>query len=153
MASITPTPKHPAFSATGQRVTAGTAAEFRPNINAAVAALEARVALMAALLERVVAPGALGGGTITTSAGLTVSIAAGSALAPTWVGWDAPVSLTLPASSTRYIWLRQDGTFSLTATTSAPLASDGHGAALRWGSATTSGSAVTAIDNARASYA
>ena len=97
--------------------------------------------------------GWVSGGAMTAGTDLSVTIAAGTGMAGHYVAWDAPVTVGgLAASTTNYIWLRQDGwgasAFHVTQTPVAPPSSDGHGAAVLWGTASTNATAVTAVSHA-----
>ena len=97
--------------------------------------------------------GWVSGGAMTAGTGLSVTIATGTGMAGHYVAWDAPVTVGgLAASTTNYIWLRQDGWgasgFHVTQTAVAPPSSDGHGAAVLWGTASTNATAVTAVSHA-----
>ena len=129
---------------------------FRPNINARLSTLAGRLLIGYARAEmalRGLGDGAISGGAITAGSGLMVNIATGQGVVSgTAILFAAVSALAVPASSTARIWLRQDGTFTVTATASAPASTDGHGAALLWGTATTGGSAVTGVSNARVTF-
>lgn len=125
---------------------------FRTALNSYVAGAEAMAQATQGAVENLHLRGfhgGLTGGTISAGAGLSVSVAALTAFCGQLVGTNAATTVGgLTDNATSYIWLRQDGTFTVTATDVSPSTAD-HGIALRWGTATAAGGAVTAVSNAR----
>ena len=153
MAVVIPSPTHPTF-ADGTPVPGPCAVTaFRTSVNAYVAGAEGMAQLdcaFAELRQAVDGSGARSGGVIAAGAGLSVTVAALTAFVGTYVETNASTTVgSLTPSGTRYIWLRQDGTFTATDTSAAPSTADGHGLYLLWGTATTDGSTVTAVTNNR----
>lgn len=137
-------------------------AAFLAALNARLDLLRDRDEWIAAWLEQLakaLGNGWLSGGAITAGVGLSVSVAAGSAIVGTYTSWNAAETVGgLSASSTNYIWLRSKGSggaaaaagsFSSNTSGTAP-SGDGLGDALLWGTATTDATTVTAVSNARA---
>ena len=132
---------------------AGLASTFRTTLNANQALLEARDLAVQASVEGIIRAhgyGAVSGGAISVGVGLSVSVAAMEALVGSAVALTAATTVgSLTPSQVNYIYLRQDGTFTVNTTGTTP--SDAtHGAALLWGTATTDAGAVTAVSNERA---
>lgn len=153
MGVVTPTPTHPTLAAAGTPVPSPCqATALRGAINGYVATQEGHIQLAGALMEQlqgILGNGAWRGGIIAAATGLSVSVAALTALVGTWVQTDASTTVGgLTPSTTNSLWLRQDGTFTVT-TGAAPSTSDGHGAYLLWGTATTDAGSVTAVSNNR----
>jgi hypothetical protein len=84
----------------------------------------------------------LSGLTLSPGEGLSVSVAAGSAVIKKLLEKDASIVGGLPPSTTTYIWLRDDGTFTQTDSLTPP---DGPHTLL--GSVTTGASEVTGVDD------
>lgn len=130
--------------------------DFRPLFNAYAAAAEDKAQLAVAFLEALqtaLGNGALTGGTISAGVGLSVSVAALTAFVGTYVNvTGATVVGSLADTTTNYIFLYQDGTFTSNTTGTVPSSSGGHGAAMLWGTATTAGGIVTGVSNVRALF-
>lgn len=152
MSVISYPPANPAYTDGTQVPGPCAVTAFRTALNAYVAGVEDMAQATQGALENLHTRGfhgALSGGAITAGVGLSVSVAALTAFCGQIVGTDAATVVGgLTDNATSYIWLRQDGTFTVTATDVAPTAD--HGIALRWGTATAAGGAVTAVSNDRA---
>lgn len=150
------TPSDPAIGAALADVPASTPQAFRPAINARKDSLHGNAQTIQARLEwlqSLLGNGWVSGGAISAGAGLSVSVASGAAVIGHYVAWDAAATVGgLTVSATNSIYLRQDGTWSSNTTGVAPTSSDGHGAALLWGTATTDASSVTGVGNSRAAF-
>lgn len=131
---------------------AGLASGFLTALNARQDEIEDRYQRAQGNLEQLgiaLAYGGLSGGAITAGVGLSASVAALTALVGGYVGTDAAITVgDLAPNDVSYLWLRQDGTFTANVTGTVP-SGDTHGAALLWGTVTTDGSSVTAVDNDR----
>ena len=156
MSVVTQTPSHPDI-ATAETPLAGPIDPdaFRGNINTYVGGVEDKVELIQAFLEELqsaIGNGAISGGTISADVGHSVSIAAFKAFVGTVVETDDVTTVGgLNPSTTNYLWLRQDGTWGPTFTSTMPSA-DGHGEAFLWGTTTNDGSGVTAVSNVRDTF-
>src|SRR5437016_4160127 len=149
MPLVTQTPTSPTISPNATQVTAGLANDFRGKINTYVAAVEDKAQLVEAYLEQLTAVlgnGAVSGGAISAGAGLSVSVAVLTAIVGNIVAFDASQTVGgLTASSTNYLFLRQDGTWTVNTTGAVPTDIAAHGAYLLWGTATTDVASVTAV--------
>lgn len=157
MAVIVETPTNPAIGTLAAPVAAGLASTFRPALNTYVGAVETKAAAVCAFLEKLqgaIGNAALSGGAITAGSGLSVSVAAFSALVGTVIETNAAAVVGgLTMGATNSLFLRQDGAFTTNTTGTLPAAADGHGAALLWGTATTNAVSVTAVSNVRRTFA
>lgn len=146
-----PTPTNPIMAAPTGSVPSGLPSAFRPNINTMGAILDAKIQILSSLMESVA--GIMGyslvsGGAITTGTGLSVNVAAFTALVGTMVNSaSSQIVGGFPASLTSYLFLRQDGTWSIPASGSStpPLVIDGHGQYLLFATVTTNTTLVTGI--------
>lgn len=157
MAVVTPTTLHPTIAANATPILGPIDPEdFRGSVNTYVGAAEDKAQLSVALLERLgraLGNGWLSGGAISAGAGLSVSIAAFTAMIGTYVETDgATIVGGLTPSDLNYIYARQDGTFTVNLDDSEPTDIAAHGDFLRWGTATTDGSGVTGVTNDRESF-
>lgn len=153
MSVVVPTPTNPTLAADGTAVPSPCqATALRAAINGYVEHQQDNVQLLTALVEQlqgILGNGAWRGGVIAAGAGLSVTVAALTAIVGTWLQTNASTTVgSLTASVTNSIWLRQDGTFTAT-TGAAPNPADGHGLYLLWGTATCDGASVTAVTNDR----
>lgn len=153
MALVTPTPLDPTIAADIANVTTGSGVGFATSLQSRLDDLESRTKLLEARLEKQQAQlqfGALSGGTIAAGAGLSVTVTLLTALVGCYVETDATQTVGgLTASTTNYLWLRQDGTVTSNTSGSKPSSGDGKGDALLWGTATTDTTSVTAVSNER----
>ena len=152
MAVITPEALNPTFNTPYASIGAmEDASAVRTTIDTKFENQNSGQNLAIALLEKlqaVLGNGALSGGTIAAGVGLSVDIAALEALVGTWVGTDDVTTVGgLTASSVNYLFLRQNGEFSVNTTGADPSATAGD--FLLWGTATCDGSGVTAVSNSR----
>ncbi len=160
MAFITYNPLDPRISVDVTPIAAQTsAATFRPAVNTADAALDDKAQIGYGELERLLVllggNGWISGGTISAGTGLSVNIAALTAVVGVPIGFDATEIVGgLVNAVTNYIFLREDGTWTVPAAGSStpPLTTDGHGDYLLWGTATTAGNVVTGVSNVRVSW-
>ena len=157
MSLVTQIPLDPTISADITAVPASLASAFRGNVNANVALIENKVQTVAAWTEQLhslLGNGWISGGNVTIGTGLSVNIDILSAMVDHIVAFNASQAVGgLTASSTNYIYLREDGTWTVNTTGVAPTDTVAHGAALLWCTCVTSGSAVTSIDQTvRASF-
>jgi hypothetical protein len=157
MANIPLAPTDPDILVSLPDYVAGSAIDFATRLQSNQDALEARDRQNMAAAEGLAGAigfGWLSGGTISAGAGASVSIAALTAIVGTPVGFTTSQVVAVNLSVTNYIFLRQDWTWTVPAAGSStvPLSSDGHGAAMLWGTATCDGSGVTAVSNVRKSF-
>lgn len=154
MAVVTPTTLNPTIAPNATPIPGPIGPDsFRGSVNTYVAAAEDKAQLVTALLEQLQTAfgnGAISGGIVTAGAGFSVSVAAFEALVGTKVKTDAATTVGgLTPSATNYLWVRQDGTWGPTFTSTPPDTADGHGDVFLWGTATTDGSGVTSVTNDR----
>ena len=151
----TPSPSNPYIAPDATPVPAGLASAFRPSLNAYVAAVENKAQYAQYYIERInasVGYGAISGGAVTAGAGLSVVIAPYEAVVGNYIrDTSAGTVGGLSANNSNYLFLRQDGTWTVNVTGSLP-SGDGHGEALLWAIAAAGGSSVTSVDNTRAQY-
>jgi hypothetical protein len=152
MAELPLTPLHPDISGNVTAVS-NAPVTFRSGLNANIAAVEDKAQLAVCAVEKLQAAignAHLSGGDFHAGTGLSVHAAALTALVGTWVGFDAEQTVGgLTDNDDNYIFLRQDGTWTVNLTGAAPADTATHGAYLLWGTALTASGAVTAIDNTR----
>jgi len=133
----------------------GSAVAFGTLVNTNQDALLARIRQAFAGVEGLAGAigfGALSGGAITAGAGLSVNVAALTAVVGTPVGFTASQIVGgLTDNALNYLYLRQDWTWTVNTSGTLP-SGDGHGTALLWGTATTSGGSVSATSNVRKSF-
>ena len=154
MATTDPTPTNIAIATGATALAAPTAvSDFRTVVNAFMTAAQLKAQTTAAFLEQVTAGignGALSGGAISAGSGLSVSVAALTALVGTYVNvTTATVVGSLANGALNYIYLYQDGTFTSNTSGTLPSSAGGHGQAMQWGTATTAGGVVTAVAQTR----
>jgi hypothetical protein len=101
------------------------------------------------LLTAYLGNGAVTGGTLSAGTGLSVAFTALSAFVNTPVALDAGTVGGLTDNAMNYLFLRQDGTWTVNTTGTDPLTTDSHGASLLWGTAAASGGAVATVTNER----
>lgn len=156
MAQIPLVPKNPAILAEIPSYVRGDAQQFADDVEEHQDTLEIRDGLIQAAVEYLTAAigyGALTGGAITSGMGLSVNVGAYTAIVGNWVGNDASqVVGGLTDGALNYLWLRQDGQWTVNTTGITPLSTDGHGAAMLWGTATVVSGAVTIVSNIRRSF-
>lgn len=154
MAVVTPTTLNPTIAPNATQIPGPIDPDaFRGALNTYVAAVEDKAQLATALMEGLqtaMGNGALSGGIISAGAGLSVSVATLTALVGTKVETDAAATVgSLTDASTNYLFLRQNGTWTVNTTGTVPSDTSTHGDYLLWGTATTAGGVVTAVNNNR----
>lgn len=139
-------------AAAAATVDVGSALDFRGRVNAAIYALDNKAQAAQAMLEALclqLGAGAVAGGTIAAGAGLQVTIGTLAAIVGNPVIVNTPSTVSVVASSTAYLYLRQDGAITASTVAAVPGTVDGHGTALLWGKAITNTTAVVSVDNTR----
>jgi hypothetical protein len=152
MALVTEVSTNPTIAANAGTLAAGAANTFRPLLNGYIGTVEDKAQLVQAHLERenlYQGFGAIGGGAVSAGSGLNALVAAATAVVGNIVRTDASSTVSVTASSTNYIYMRQNGTFEANTAGTVPGTADGKGTALFWGQAVTNGSGVTSVSNAR----
>lgn len=126
-----------------------TAGVFRTNINANIAAVEAKADLVCASLEKlqsVLGNGLISGGAAHLGTGLTIHVAALAAFVGTWVAFNAEQTVTgFTDEDTTYLYLRQDGTWTTNLTGVDPTDTATHGAFLLFAEVDATSAATCAI--------
>jgi hypothetical protein len=153
MAELPLTPLHPDISGNVTAVS-NAPVTFRSGLNTNIAAVEDKAQNAFAAIEKLQAAlgnGCLTGGDLHAGTGLSVHAAALTALVGTWVGFDAEQTIGgLTDSATNYIFLRQDGTWTINTTGTDPSDTATHGAFLLWGTcACTGAQAGTPVNRRR----
>jgi hypothetical protein len=155
MAELPLTPLHPDISGNVTAVS-NAPVTFRSGLNTNIAAVEDKAQLAVCAIEKLQAAlgnGALSGGDFHAGTGLSVHAAALTALVGTWVGFDAEQTIGgLTDDDTNYIFLRQDGTWTVNLTGADPADTATHGAFLLWGTATAASGSVSAVTNQRNTF-
>lgn len=154
MPTTDPVPTNPTAALAGTPIAdPSTPSTFRTVNNAYVLATQTKAQTATAFLEALqnaLGNGALTGGTISAGTGLSVDITALTAFVGTWVNITTTTTVgSLANGVLNYIFLYQDGTFTSNTSGSVPSSSGGHGQAMLWGTATTSGGVVTGVSNTR----
>lgn len=156
MSVVTQVPLNPAIAPNATQVPGPIAVTaFRTALNTYVSSVEDKVQLAQAFIEglaSLIGNGVVSGGLISAGAGLSVSVSALVALVGNRVETDAATTVGGLANgasggSTNRIWLRQDGSFTVNQSGSAPSTGDGHGLAILLGTADTAAGAVTGVTN------
>lgn len=154
MALIDREATNPDFSTPYASIGQMLANQVRDTINTKLSTQTSQQNLAMALLEvltNFVGNGAIYGGEISAGAGLSVEIAAYEAFVGSVIGDDAATTVGgLVANDVNYLFLRQNGTWTVNQDGSDPSAAAGD--FLLWGTATTDGSSVTAISNVRDTF-
>jgi len=158
MPIVAEVPKNPAISVNTTPIAAVLSpALFRAAYQAVLDAIEDKVQLAVAYSEELteaIGNGAISGGIISIGAGLAVNVSALKALVGTVTENDATQTVgSLTASALNFLFLRQNGTWTINTTGAVPVNITTHGAFLFWGTATTNVSTVTAVSNARQGFA
>ena len=138
--------------ADGGTLLPGLASAFRGSLNAYVQGVEDKAQAVAGQLEQVtryLGGGAVTGGTVAAGSGLNVTITGYTAICGSVVAQDGPSTVLCSASTTNYLWLREDNSFSVNATGVVPGTADGKGTAVYWGTVLTGASSVTSVENHR----
>ncbi len=152
-----PLPQDPVVSAALASVPVGGASSFAGNLQARLDAIEGRINIVAARVEKLsnlIGDGAITGGAISIGTGLSVDITALEGIVGTYVEKSATVTVGgLAPNDTNRLWLRQTGEFTVNQSDTPPSDTDGKGAALKWGQAVTGTSTVTSVSNARRLHA
>jgi len=156
MSYVTQTPVDPVVAAADPSVTSGLASAFRGKINTAYSDLMTRLKLIMAAVENIgtqVGAGAISGGAVTAGSGLSVSVATLKAFVGSVVEFNASQTVGgFTGSATNYLYLRQDGTWTINTTGTAPGTGDGHGLSLLWATVVCGASTVTSIGDTRRLY-
>jgi hypothetical protein len=145
--------------ATVTPIPAADANAFRPNINAAISAVDTKAQLAQSYLEKALLSlgyGAISGGQISIGTGLSVNVAALEAMVGNYVQLTGTTVVGgLTDNTVNYLYLRQNAgapaNFTVNTTGIVPADADG-GAALLWGTASTSGGVVTSVTNQRDTF-
>ena len=157
MAVVNEVPTNYSIYADLGTVQAGAAAAFRPALNGYIGSVENKVQSVQAFVEqqaRYWGYGCISGGTIAAGVGLNVTVGALEAVVGNYVRTDATGTVGgLTSNQTNYIWLHQDGTFTVNTTGAIPGTANGHGTAVIWGQAVTGTGTVTSVSNVRPYYA
>lgn len=152
MSLVTQTPTDPAISVALTDYVAGLASGLVTTLNARQGELELRDSKMTAWIEELhttLGNGWISGGAISAGQGLAVTVGALSAMVGHIVEFDASQIVGLSASAVNYIFLREDGTWTVNTTGATPTDTTTHGISLLWGTATTDTSSVVTISNTR----
>lgn len=144
-------PGNPAIATPAPTVPPGTTPGFRPNINTSIVALDTKIQSVEAFLEAFVAvfgDGIISGGGTAAGSGFAVTVGAYMAIVGNIIGSSTAQTVGgFAASTVNTLYLRQDGTWYVPplGATTPPLATDGHGGYMLWGTVTTDTGSVTAI--------
>lgn len=157
MAFVTPTPTNPFFSTAIASIAAGNALDFRSSLNNRVSGLDSKCMLLAALTElltETMGNGAISGGAVTAGVGLSVSIAPLTAFVGNYLQSNATETVGGFSTSApdQYVWLRQDGTWTVDIGSTPPSSADGHGESLAWAIVETDLGSIVSIDNNRSLF-
>ncbi len=149
MAQIAYSPYNQTIGANAGTLNPALGTAFRVSLNGYVGTVEDKAQLVQAHVEQFAGAagnGWISGGSVTIGAGLTVSVAALTAMVGNMVGFDASQSVGgFSSTGTANLYLRQDGTW--TVGTATPGTSDNHGTAVVWASVVTLTGTVTSVDN------
>lgn len=152
MSIETPAPVNPLIAPNTGTLVPGLASAFRGSINAYMSAIEDKAQYVQYYVEQTNALmgfGCVSGGTIAAGTALDVTVTPYEAYVGNYMCELGTASVgELTANNTNYIYLRQDGSFTVNTAGTLP-SGDGHGHALLWGQAVTDGTAVTTVDNER----
>jgi hypothetical protein len=155
MAELPLTPLHPDISGNVTAVS-NAPVTFRSGLNTNIAAVEDKAQNAFAAIEKLQAAlgnGCLTGGDLHAGTGLSVHAAALTALVGTWVGFDAEQTIGgLTDNDDNYIFLRQDGTWTINTTGADPADTATHGAFLLWGTCACTGAQAGTPVNARNTF-
>lgn len=155
MALVTQTPTDPAISTALTDYVAGVASGLVTTLNTRQNELELRDSKATAWLEKLhttLGNGWISGGAISAGQGLAVTVASLSAMVGHIVAFDASQIVGLSASAVNYIYLRENGTWTVNTTGATPTDTTTYGLSLLWGTATTSASGVVTISNTRDTF-
>lgn len=157
MAVVTQTTLNPNISPNATQISGPIDPDvLRGALNTYVASAEDKAQQAVAFIEqlqRAMGNGAISGGIISAGAGLSVSISALKALVGSVIELDAASTVGgLTDATLNYIFLRQNGTWTSNTTGVVPSDTSTHGDYLLWGTATTSGGAVTSVSNVRDTF-
>lgn len=156
MAVIEPEALNPHFTTPYTTISGAQASTVRTEIDTKISGQNAMANLSMGALEQVcqvMGNGHLSGGTIAAGVGLSVDIAAWTAIVGTPIGNDASTTVGgLEPNEVNYIFARQDGSFTVNQDGSDPPTTL-YGDFLLWGTATTDAGSVTAVSNSRKTFA
>jgi hypothetical protein len=148
-------PTNPTVLSPATPTQAGQATNFRPQLNNYVSAVEQKVMLTQSFVEKlgkVLGFGWISGGDISKNSGNYVTVTSFEAIVGNYVSTNSSQIVGGFSDGVNYLWLRQSGLMIPTPTSQIPTDVSTHGAALLWGTVSSSGGLVTSVDNTRAIF-